>query len=81
MAALLIARVRLINVAITGPGKACKSHCCAMNCTLNFDSWFLMSMGSIRILHYRSWFLFELRFAFALHIAFTCVYQIEEKPS
>ncbi|KRY95118.1 hypothetical protein T11_14707 [Trichinella zimbabwensis] len=32
------ARVRLINVAITGPGKACKSHCCAMNCTLNFES-------------------------------------------
>ncbi|KRY94177.1 hypothetical protein T11_13867 [Trichinella zimbabwensis] len=32
------ARVRLINVAIAGLGKACKSLCCAMNCTLNFES-------------------------------------------
>ncbi|KRY97318.1 hypothetical protein T11_15614 [Trichinella zimbabwensis] len=32
------ARVRLINVASTGPDKACKSPCCAMNCTLNFES-------------------------------------------
>ncbi|KRY78936.1 hypothetical protein T11_2940, partial [Trichinella zimbabwensis] len=28
----------LINVASTGLGKACKSLCCAMNCTLNFES-------------------------------------------
>ncbi|KRY99290.1 hypothetical protein T11_12935 [Trichinella zimbabwensis] len=42
---------------------------------------FLMFMGSNRILLFRSWFPFELRFAFALHIGFTCIYQIEEKPS
>ncbi|KRY94961.1 hypothetical protein T11_1085, partial [Trichinella zimbabwensis] len=28
----------LINVASTGLRKACKSLCCAMNCTLNFES-------------------------------------------
>ncbi|KRY98277.1 hypothetical protein T11_8106 [Trichinella zimbabwensis] len=32
------ARVRLINVASTGPGKAYKSLCCAMNRMLNFES-------------------------------------------
>ncbi|KRY97312.1 hypothetical protein T11_3285 [Trichinella zimbabwensis] len=32
------ARVRLINVAIAGLGKACKSLCCAMNSKLNFES-------------------------------------------
>ncbi|KRY99548.1 hypothetical protein T11_14766, partial [Trichinella zimbabwensis] len=40
---------------------------------------FLISMGSLGILPYISWFLFQLRFAFALPIGFTCFYQIEEK--
>ncbi|KRY94586.1 hypothetical protein T11_13606 [Trichinella zimbabwensis] len=32
------ASVRLINVASNGLGKAWKFLCCAMNCTLNFES-------------------------------------------